>query len=656
MSFIDVEDGQFDEVSFNAQLKFAQGTSDLKFDKVNTALTHILYRYELDENGNIAYTYDAGGNKVLTKTKISSDFFDVIYDESGVIKIRAFKNLGGGLFKFVLVTKDSYLLEDDPNSITVLEDYFETTYSFTVRVSDGEIGSDFLISTNEDLLLINKNLDKHFKLAANIGVEEIVNIKPIGLVGSSVNEFTGKFSGEFETLVGEGETKTTSYSITLKIQQTVESSEYGILAGLFAVLGESAQIKNVKLNVEICSSFECADINGIKIGSIASVNKGLIDNVEVVITNNETNFDLVTAGITDFGGIVGLNETEGSIIGAKVDNSNALVLSMTNSKQYNIGLIAGTNNGLIKGNYLGKDSLNDFEYDIYSNLTITNKSINDYATFFVGSAVGVNNNVVEGLLVGGQIKFNVVENNKENGFVGGIVGKSEGTTNIVRLTTAMALEIDASKVELPIGGIVGLANETEIDTVKFVSVQVMINEITTKGQLVGGIVGGVVAEATNASINYASIESFIQKVVDETKSPSDSDYITIFNTLEGSVVAGLVSTISGTTVENSFVHANLSSSDKMILTSEADETNTYFIGKINRNFILGEDVNKTTYCVIDGHVFKTGMSEKTLVWSSIMIEDYSIDDKTADWNGVYVSVGENLFKKVDAYDSSIDSY
>ena len=204
MSFIDVAEGGFDETSFKASLQFktlVAESNKIRFDDLRTSLTHILYMYDLDHDGNFIYITDADGNRVPSKEKISDDFFDVEYLQDGTIKIKAYKSLGGGIFRLVLATKDSYNNFDEPGLIDVQEKYFSTKYAIVVRVSDGRVGSEYVIEKDSDLLYINNNLNSNFVLGANLGVDSYVNIDPLGVSGTIVSGFNGSLKGQLTTII-----------------------------------------------------------------------------------------------------------------------------------------------------------------------------------------------------------------------------------------------------------------------------------------------------------------------------------------------------------------------------------------------------------------------------------------------------------------------
>ena len=600
MSFIDVAGNGYDEVSFNASLQFSSlssNASSLRFDDIETGLTHVLYKYELDEDGYIT-----------SKVRVQDNFFDVIYS-NGKVTIRAYKNLGGGLFRLVLATKDSYNLKTDPTKIAVEEENFNTTYPITVRVSDGEIGSEYIIEKAEELNYINYNLDKNFVLGANIDVSGM-NFSPLGLIGSTVYPFTGSFDGTYSTVLNNEQSVTSSYSITLHIKNVATSDEFGNVAGLFAIIGENAVIKNLTLVASYADDFSNNDLKGIKIGALAGVNNGTIENVVVSLNSSSTTLN-VSAGAVDFGGIVGLNRN--IIKKSKVECLESINISAIGQITHNVGLMAGTNesSAQIVGSYVGKSSLNNFVYDVVANLKVTNEVNDGTATYYIGSVAGTNYGAISGMLVGGQITYTTTAATHDTGFVGGVVGQSiceKGESNSVKLSTAMALNLDVQSSDVHVGGIVGSANKTTIENVKFVSVQVINGNITYTGTIVGyGNIGGIAAEAENSTITYSSVESFIEKIKDKTKEDEpEVMFYTLENKSSSTTTAGLVASISGTNVENSFVSANISSLGTIYLTTnitnseDIKEYNTYFIGKVDGTVTA----NNTTFSIVNDTIYK----------------------------------------------------
>jgi len=641
-SFIDVEDDGYDEQEFEAGVQFETATANannLRFEDINTALTHILYQYVLDADGNVA-----------NKVRIQDDFFNVVFQD-GKVQIRAHKNLGGGVFKLVLATKDSYSYKDDngvfidPEDIIVYEEHFDTTFVITVRVEDGELGSEYTILTEEELNYINYNLDKHFVLGANLGEYQALNIEPLGLIGGVVAEFTGSLSGTSNRINANEESIKNVYSINLVIEKRAYSTNNGDLFGLFAVLGEGAVVQNLMLDVAYSqqeNNFQSTDEKGSKIGSVAAVNKGLIKNVLVNTKSNNVNLNGVTEMI-NFGLIAGYNEN--IIQASKVQQDGAFSISSNSIAEHNIGLIAGTNvqNAQIVGKYLGKESLNNFVFDVVADFDVYNLRESGSTQFNIGGVAGKNNGLVKGMLVGGKISMStLLDRPVQAGSIGGLVGLSTGEGNKVELSTALSLNIESTSNGINVGGIIGQANDTTIDTVKFVSATTKFDSGDILGKISGeSLVAGVVAKSTNATIKYASVESFVDQIYDLSLTPPA--YVD-FHTIEGGEkTAGLVAEISGTSVDNSFVTANINSSGIIYLTADVTQSGTYFVGKVNDESKINA-TNYPTYRVVNGKINGRALSTYAV--------SVSVDAETTDWTNIYVDLGAEVYEKAESYDAT----
>ncbi|MBR4999072.1 MAG: hypothetical protein IKY10_04245, partial [Clostridia bacterium] len=618
MSFIDVLDGGYCEKDFNASVEFATAKSptSIRFEEIEKALTYVLYEYEINEDGEIVNT-----------KRIQNDFLNISFYE-GKVKVRAYKSRGGGLFRLVLVTKDSYINPRDPDEIITEEVDFLTKYALTIRIEDGEIGSEYIIETEEELMLINYNLDSNFVLGANITITSST-FAPIGLIGGALKAFEGTLSGQLITIVDELETVSTTYSITLNVNKYVDSTEGYRIYALFAILDEDAQVKNLNINASFDADYVSTLTSGAKIGAVAGVNRGLIKNVSVkIVSNGTTKFDGISNYGVDFGGIAGVNDSTGEIENSKVENLNEFTISSVSKIVHNIGLIAGTNAGTISGNYEGKESLDNFIFDIVANLKVVNTAIDGAPVYNVGSVVGCNSGNVENLLVGGQILVGNNGDNIQNGYLGGFVGTSnEGE---IKTLTALSLNLSVSSNKVNVGGIVGKAEDTEIDNVKYVSVVTKFSTFKTAGQINGkALVAGVVAESVDSVITNSSVESFVDTIKDEVIGTVGETFYSISG---GTTTAGLVANISGTNVDKSFVQSNIKGTN-IVLTTNASETNTYFMGKVNTAQTIkynGTDV---------------------LVTIGLYMDDIVVSDETTDWTNIYY-VDNTNYVQAETYDSA----
>lgn len=630
LSFIDVPDGGYDEAEFGVELKYknAQEDNTLRFEDIETNLTHILYKYDLN-----------GSGEVVGEHKIQSSFFDVIYAD-GKVKVRARKNLDGGRFKLVLVTKDSYLLENILNSAMLSEGDFEKKVSINVRVSDGKIGSEYVIREDSDLDYIQHNMDKNFVLGANLGVDAPINISPIGVENNDITPFEGSLSGRFTTSDGLNNVSV-YYSINMLISETSSSTE-GDVYGLFGMLGQNANVSDLKINVSFGPKAS-TNINGAKVGVIAAINKGNISNCEINVLKNSSSENIDISNISkdvDFGMVVGVNENkiERTKVLFNASTDHRITIISNTSSTHKVGLIAGTNTGTISGNYLGKESLNSFVYDVISNLKIQNTASGSVGTYYVGTIAGINTGTIEKLLVGGYIGM---DGNNSQGSLGGLVGFSNVTTagdsSVVSCVVALSLNVESTSNGVHVGGIVGKTQNANVNYVKFVSAATRINDTDYLG-CVSGLdnVGGIIGWATKGEIKEASVESFVKKIVDEA---SGDEYIhpTI---KDGTNTAGLalVDTTDPATVERSFVNANIASDGNIYLTSNnTSESYTYFIGEVKKLDLTTDATfdNKATYMFGGLTNVEVYLTPRT-----------NYDDIT-DKNNAYIFDGSN-YVKVDA--------
>ncbi len=593
MSFMKAENSTYITDSFNASVEFkdsAETVNTLKYTDISTALTYMLYIWDAEDE---------------TWERYFDDFLEVTF-VGGKVNIKAFKDNGGGYFKLVLATKDSYNnAEKDPFTNDIYLEDFDTIREINIRISNGTKEAPYIIKSFAEFKTINKNLSSFFMLAADIVInEEFI----IGDNNGTLTQFTGGIDGTFTTDISN-----TNYSITYNVNKMLSSS-YGNVAGLIAIIGQNAEIKNLILNVNY-ADFTSTDGNGLKLGALAGVNNGTIENVVVQLSAADSiSFNGVTAGSVDFGGIVGLNNTNAEIKSSRVIFDKGLTISSNSKQAHNIGLVAGTNKGEIIGAYAyeNKKGLNNVVFDVISNLTINNTQQDNQVTYNIGGVAGVNTNKIETILIGGKITVTEEINNKTTGNLAGIAASSNG--GIIQNLVVMSLNLDATDAQSV--KVAGVAGETtaEIVNAKYVSAITKFAIIgDCLGQISGSKVAGIAVNATSGTITNSSVESFVDTIDDETT----GDKIT-FNTLDGTTIYG-ISNIGGT---NCFVNANVS---KEI---EDDNLISYFIGKINDNLKIIYTTDKTP-------TFTNYYTSVTIDASSDLTNVYYLDD-----NGKFVKAEE----------------
>lgn len=603
MSFIDVADNGSTSTQFTATPYYLSNEpTGLRFDD----LTYELYQVQQDQDGNIMLD---GDNQAIY-SKVSNSRLNISIDpDTHIVTIQAYKNLGGGLFRLVLASMDSY------DSMTQT---YTTTYTLFISISDGTMQNKYMISTPQDLYNINNDLSANYVLRNNITASDIVvngqtiSIAPIG----GLNEFNGTLSGTVQNLNSDNEVITSRYKITLMIKNTASATDNNVYTGLFSRLGADAKISDLDIDVNFdTSTFNSTAGGSLNIGAIAGANVGgTISGVNVVLLGGSDNIIFDPSRITttiNFGGMVGLNAGYINLQKCTVSSESQITITTNANVQHNIGMVVGTNSGEIYGSYLGKESLNNVNYTIIANLVVVNTSFNLSPIIYMGAVAGRNSGgYIHNIIAGGLMRAGDQNANEAEGFVGGIVGYStdQAGSSIsvkgIETVAVLGMDIFGDNSRLGLAGIVGQSENSTITDVRVLASKVAFDQsdLTTYGRIVGGgTVAGIIANSTNDEIMNASVESFI----------ANSASNDLFYMLHSSSnrVAGLVYISSNTNLNNSFIAANintntnLSSTNKIIyLTSNANETNVYFLGRVNnfdqvRDNILARDTGSGYHVV-----------------------------------------------------------
>ncbi len=648
MSFIDVADNGSTSTQFSATPYFQSSEpTGLRFDD----LTYELYQVQQDENGNIMLD---GDNQAITE-KVSNNRLNIAIDSNtNTVTIQAYKNLGGGLFKLVLASMDSY----DPTTQSYL-----TTYTLFVSINDGTMQNKYLLNNAQDLYNINNDLNANYVLRNNIIADSIVvngetiAVAPIG----GENEFNGTLSGTIQNINSNNEIITSRYKITLTVKKTILTTDSNVYAGLFARLGSDAVISDLDIDVNFdTSSFISTAGGSLNIGAIAGLNSGgTIKGVNVTLLGGIDNIIFDSSKITtaiNFGGMVGYNNGYINLENCSVSSEAPISIKTNAIVQHNIGMIAGTNINEIFGSYLGKNSLNNVNYSVIANLNVINTSYNLSPTIFMGAVVGQNNGgYIHNIIASGIISVSDENANEIEGFIGGIAGYSSdevgSTVSVKGIETVAILGMDilGSNSRLAIAGIVGQSENSTINDVRVLASKVEFDKmgITTYGRIVGGgIVAGIVADSNGDEIKNASVESFIANTYDDNENLTNVFYM--INSLSNRV-AGLVYNSSNTNLSNSFISANIDTNENLIstnkiiyLTSNTNEENVYFLGKINnldliKDNILSRDTGSGYYIVYnENSIFDFNSS----ILQEINISDYFTINYINENNQLY---NENTF-------------
>ena len=173
--------------------------------------------------------------------------------------------------------------------------------------------------------------------------------------------------------------------------------------GLFPYLGSSAVIKNI-IFVN-CQSLGSSTYDNV--GIVAGTNNGKIENIKI-LSNNDANYSKVS-GQDNIGGIAGVNNSSGRIIGCSV--------SADVSGTQSIGGIAGYNEGLVS---LCESVSINYNSDSYNVGKIFNIQGNTRVGGIVGTQSG-NGSVNQ------CSNENAVSSINDNECIGGIVGYSDSS-------------------------------------------------------------------------------------------------------------------------------------------------------------------------------------------------------------------------------------
>lgn len=598
MSFIDVEAGE-DSAEFYAEATYSNSEA-VDYNDIG----YKLYQIEQDANGNISL--DENDQAIMHEMTNQSGVRVVIEDiensnQKRVI-IYANKNYGGGLFRLMLGSMDSYNEETGE---------YDTTFSLFISISDGTLQNKYLISDQSDLANIVNNMDSHFVLCNNIEISG--DWAPIGKLTSGIEEFTGTLTGSMDTLNSDNEIISTArYKIIFTANDTALDSEGNVYSGLFARLGHDARIENLDIEVQ----FDTADFtsnaqNGeLYVGALAGYNDGgRISDVNVTISSDDYNLSFASniSTVVNFGGIVGYNAGTIDLATSSVSSAEHIYITINSNTAYNIAMVAGENEGDIYGAYLGKSSLSSVNYTAIADLIVLNNSTGASANIAVIS--GINTGNIENVIVGGRIGISnsIGSNIVIDGYLSGI---SAQNTNTINTVASLGLELDATSSDIKVSGVVGYLTGS-LSNARIMTARVEFANITTNGILRGDdVVAGVVAEMDNGQITFATVENFTLN--------AQSLYSTT-NQVAGLVYSG-IGTVARSLVSVD-IDLNETAMGAVYLTSPTgiNESDTYYIGKV-LNFDDSKIVSRVDagYHVVytDENVYiYNGTSMSTLAWN-----------------------------------------
>lgn len=326
------------------------------------------------------------------------------------------------------------------------------------------------------------NLTYNFALKNNIDAAEVTGFEAIGTgTGAGTGVYTGKFNGRGNTIVG------------LSVDNDAS-------AGLFSEIGTRTDNGKTYTGKVSDLNIYSSSFNGAKVGAVAGINQGTIDNVTTF--GNRVNGDEVVDGISSAGGIAGINN--GTISNAATNDAVATSKKDEETQHSFAGGIAGVNTA--DGAKIDNSVAN-------SDITSTE------GAHALGGIVGINsgNAVLDTVRSLGIVNgtYSVGNNNVISDNVGGIAGINEGGAQITKAYNVAHVSGGSN-----VGGIVGKleGSNTEVydkDTEekrKKYDLQEVVSagDVTSQGtdaQNVGGIVGSIINTNTGTDKTYTYINS-----------------------------------------------------------------------------------------------------------------------------------------------------
>lgn len=472
---------------------------------------------------------------------------------------------GFNLTKYDNGTGDTFV--DDLNNLnfTVTGDDQASAQKYTyIWVSTGEqlAGIQQYKDNNPSSSILNYN----FALKNDIDASDVTDYKAIGT--GSENGYTGTFDGRDHRIIG----------LKMEAEKDGDGNGNGN-AGIFDTIGENGTVEDLRVysgrftgtdnagavagvnngNISNVTAFgNVVDVsnqteNGSSYaGGIAGTNSGTIDNASAIGTATQSSTTTATGEHAAAGGIAGLNDEKGTIsnstsnsaVNASAGNATALggvagvnAGTLTNvdslgvttgiykvereETKYsdNVGGIAGTNSGTVTNAYnesivSGRDNVGGI-LGVNNGTSVSNvanassvtgeadaKAVEDgdKTSDYVGGLVGRN----EGSITNGRNNGEITGNN----YVGGLVGANGENSTLTNLVNDESAAIIGDKW---VGGIAG-ANAGKITADK--DNDNLVNRGTITGQM---YVGGVAGENTGTIANtHNDVELHVRYDVTET--------------------------------------------------------------------------------------------------------------------------------------------
>ena len=574
--------------------------------------------YTLDSNGNeIPYVYFDGRTGLNDSSNYINLGAECMPRNAYNTKVRYIvgEGLGGDPNPIIRVEENGNIIPISNGYCylyIVAEDWFETATEYTgyenfvrivaVKVADGKSKATAIdVKTANDLMSINSEsgLALHYVLKADVDMTNKPNFTPFGLIEDVVVDnnittnilrlvsFTGSLDGKYNVFGQATQYKITGLSIKNTkyvlpdnyYYQASSTNNYALYYGLFAE--NKGELSNLVCNITsiMISSIGQDERATTYFGVLAGVNRGLIENCDITISNLSGNELYVRANTksVNIGIIAGLNQgyiEDDIAYSAKIDNcytDGIFNVEIFSSTQRNASgeLVTGSRNIVYIGGIVGKSA-------VYKDGELTAKAIitgsyNYYSGVITFEAEEMNARGIINLTSNTDNYINQIA-------VGGIVGYAD-SSEISNVASEITISNTNELVE-NIGGVVGIANNSNIKGVYFsgviegkniggiagtLSSGSMENAITefmdtledevfgVTGLTGSGNIGGLVGTSQNTEIKYSFARSYYVREMTELNYLGDI-YLAQNN---NGVIGGLVGNASNTTIETSYSYLNI---------------------------------------------------------------------------------------------------
>ncbi len=347
------------------------------------------------------------------------------------------------------------------------------------------------IATEEDLMAIAKNLDRHYYLSNNITLNYLNSKEkhwvPLGTsdeYGNIYNSFTGTFDARGYTI------KNLRLSRSPGLMQN----------GLFGII-YGGTVRNLKLE----------DVSGgVKgsVGAVAGINYGLIENCEVTGTLDvyDRNSESVIGGICaiNYTNVISCDseikikaDTESATIGGVVGSNEGFIFDCSHIGEIR-SIQGGKSSNVVVGGISGSN-YGGFIYNCYAYNQIESNSNTGYCGGIVGL---MNSGEVYKCSSDGKINFSSERKKNSYAYAGGISGISGGGLFMNSFSNSI-ITTDANTGYA--GGILGFSENTNVQNVY------SITKINQNSKPESSFAGGIVGYSDNSYIlGSVAINSYIK--------------------------------------------------------------------------------------------------------------------------------------------------